>query len=104
MLALIVVAVLVACVVALLTVSEKAEASFPGKYGKMAYARASDGAVRYSMLEPGGGAKTEVAGGHKPSFSLDGGASAREASSGSSKASSPEAGRGPPTGPARSSR
>jgi hypothetical protein len=95
MLAMIVAAVLVACVVALLTISEKAEASFPGKYGKMAYARASDGAIRYSLLEPGGGAKTEVAGGHKPSFSPDGGASAREASSGASQGFKPGGGAGP---------
>jgi hypothetical protein len=95
MLALIVVAVLVACVVALLTVSEKAEAFFPGKYGKMAYARASDGAIRYSLLEPGGGAKTEVVGGHKPSFSPDGGASARGASSGTERGFKPGGGAGP---------
>ena len=94
--ALLVAAVLVACaVVALLTVSEKAEASFPGKYGKMAYARASDGLIHYSMLEPGGGAKTEVAGGHKPSSSPGGGASAREASSGTSQGFKPGGGAGP---------
>jgi hypothetical protein len=61
----------------------------------MAYARASDGLIHYSMLEPGGGAKTEVAGGHKPSSSPGGGASAREASSGTSQGFKPGGGAGP---------
>ena len=103
MLALIVAAVLVACVVALLTVSEKAEAAFPGKNGTMSYTRTSNGAI-YSPLEPGGGANTEVAGGYRPSFSPDGngvaravfgGASAREAPYGTSRGFKPGGGAGP---------
>ena len=102
--ALIVAGVLVACALALLAISEKAEATFPGKNGTMAYTRTSDGVIHYSLLEPGGGAKTEVAGGHRPSFSPDGngvartvfgGASAREASSGTSQGFKPGGGAGP---------
>jgi hypothetical protein len=98
-----VVAVLVACAVALLAVEEKAEATFPGKNGGMAHASTSDGAI-YSLLEPCGGAKSEVAGGHQPSFSSDGngvvrtvfgGASAREAPSGTSQGFRPSGGAGP---------
>jgi hypothetical protein len=102
--ALIVAAVLVACVLALLTVSEKAEAAFPGKNGTMAYTSTSDGGIHYSPLEPGGGAKTEVAGGRQPSFSpygdglartVFGGASAREVASGTSRGFKPGGGAGP---------
>ena len=100
--ALIASAVLVACAVALLAVSQKAEAAFPGKNGRMAYTSTSNGVI-YS-LEPGGGTKTEVAEGYQPSFSPDGnriahtvfgGASAREASSGTSEGFKPSGGAGP---------
>jgi hypothetical protein len=99
------VAVSVACsAVALLALSEeKAEATFPGKNGRMAYTSTSNGVI-YSLLKPGGGAKTEVAGSHQPSFSPDGngvahtvfgGASAREALSGTSQGFRPGGGAGP---------
>src|SRR5918993_932466 len=100
--ALIASAVLVACAVALLAVSQKAEAAFPGKNGTMAYTSTSNGVI-YS-LEPGGGTKTEVAEGYQPSFSPDGnrvahavfgGASAREASSRPSEGFKPSGGAGP---------
>jgi len=107
-------ALAVACAAVLSAISGKAEAAFPGKNGTMAYTSTSDGVIHYSLLEPGGGAKTEVDGGHRPAFSPDGngvartvfgGASAREASSGTSpEASSPAVERDPPTEPARSSR
>jgi hypothetical protein len=100
--ALIVAAVLVACAVASLAVEEKAEAAFPGKNGTMAYASTSNGVI-YSLLKPGGGAKTEVAGDYQPSSSPDGngvahavfgGASAREAPSGTSQGFKPSGGAG----------
>ena len=69
--ALILAAVSVACAAALVAVSERADAAFPGKKGTMAYTDTSNGAI-YSLLEPGGGASTEVAGAHQPSFSPDG--------------------------------
>ena len=109
--ALIVVAVLMACAAALLALSEKAEATFPGEDGRIAYTGTSNGVI-YSLLEPGRGAKTRVAGDYQPSFSPDsngiahtvlGGASAREAPSGTRGAFGPVAERDPPTEPARSS-
>jgi len=96
-------AALVACAVVLLAVSEGAEAAFPGKNDRIAYTSAGDGVIHYSLLEPGGGAKTEVAGGHRPSLSLygdgivrtvPGGASAREAASGTSQGFKPGGGAG----------
>ena len=50
--ALIVVAVLMACVAALLAVSEKAEATFAGKNGKIAY---ENNRVIYTVKPDGGG-------------------------------------------------
>ena len=50
-----------ACAAAFSGVSQKAEATFPGKNGTMAYTGTSNGAI-YSLLEPEGGAKTKVAG------------------------------------------
>jgi len=94
----------VACAAVLSAMSGKAEAAFPGKNGTMAYTSTSDGVIHYSLLEPGGGAKTEVAGGHRPAFSPDGnvvahtvfgGASAREASSGTPQGFKPGGGAGP---------
>jgi hypothetical protein len=49
--ALIVAAVLVACAVALLAVEQKAEATFPGKNGGMAYN--GDGQGRHAQAGPG---------------------------------------------------
>jgi hypothetical protein len=100
--ALLMAAVLVACAVVLLAVSEEAKATFPGKSSRMAYTSTSDGVV-YS-LKPGGEAKAKVAGGHQPSFSpygggiartVVGGASAREAASGTSRGFKPGGGAGP---------
>ena len=97
-------AALVACAVVLLAASAGAEAAFPGKNDRIAYTSAGDGVIHYSLLEPGGGAKTEVAGGHRPSLSLygdgiartvPGGASAREAASGTSQGFKPGGGAGP---------
>lgn len=50
-------AVLMACVAAVLAVSEKAEATFPGKNGRIAYARggAPDSIEIYTMKAGGGG-------------------------------------------------
>jgi hypothetical protein len=102
MLALIVAAVLVACVVALLTVEQKAEAAFPGKNGRVAYTTTSDGVI-YSP-NPGGEARAKVAGDHQPYFSPDGsrvaravfgGASARGAHSGTERGFKPGGGAGP---------
>jgi TolB protein len=72
--ALIVAAVLLACVVALLAVSQKkAEAAFPGKNGRIAY-QGSDQDSNYVIftIDPDGGGKTEVTEGSDPSFSADG--------------------------------
>jgi hypothetical protein len=100
--ALLVAAVLMACAAAFLAVSEKAGAAFPGKNSRMAYTSTSNDVI-YS-LEPGGGTKTKIAGGHQPSFSPDGngiarkvlgGAFAREAPSGTSEGFKPGGGAGP---------
>jgi TolB protein len=72
--ALIVAAVFMACVVALLAVSQKkAEAAFPGKNGRIAY-QGSDQDSNYVIftIDPDGGGKTEVTEGSDPSFSADG--------------------------------
>ena len=56
----IVAAVMVACAVALLAVSQKAEATFPGKNGRIAYSAFDlDGGVDETIytIKPGGGAK-----------------------------------------------
>ena len=99
----VVAAVLVACALALLAISEEAKAAFTGKNGTMAYTGTSDGVIHYS-LEPGGGAKAEVTRGYQPSSSPDGngvahtvlgGASAREAPSGTSEGFKPGGGAGP---------
>jgi hypothetical protein len=100
--ALLVAAVLMACAAAFLAVSEKAGAAFPGKNSRMAYTSTSNDVI-YS-LEPGGGTKTKIAGGHQPSFSPDGngisrkvlgGAFAREAPSRTSEGFKPGGGAGP---------
>jgi TolB protein len=51
-------AVTVACVVALSTVSEKAEATFPGKNGKIAYQE--EFSLGIYTINPNGSAKTKV--------------------------------------------
>ena len=66
--ALLVAAVLVACAVVLLAVSEGAEAAFPGKNGRIAY-ESND--VIYT-ISPGGTGNTKVTGGDLPSYSPDG--------------------------------
>jgi hypothetical protein len=71
----IVAAVLVACAVALFAVSQKAEATFPGKNGKIAYSAFDfDGGVDETIytIKPGRGAKTKLTRGYQPSFSPDG--------------------------------
>jgi Tol biopolymer transport system component len=73
--ALIVAVVLMACAAAVLAVSEKAEAPFAGKNGRIAYASlAESGPVFESIytINPGGGGKTKVTAGLYPSFSPDG--------------------------------
>jgi predicted lipoprotein with Yx(FWY)xxD motif len=60
-------AVLAACAAAVLAVSQKAEAAFPGKDGKIAY---RDGGVLYT-INPDGGGKTEVANHLAGGYSLD---------------------------------
>jgi hypothetical protein len=65
-------AVLGACLVTLLAVSEEVQAAFPGKNGRIAY-QASDGVI-YTLnpINPDGGGKTEVTRGEQPSYSPDG--------------------------------
>jgi TolB protein len=65
-------AVLGACLVALLAVSEEAQAAFPDKNGRIAY-QGSDGVI-YTIdpINPDGGGKTEVTRGEQPSYSPDG--------------------------------
>jgi Tol biopolymer transport system component len=65
----IVAAVLMACAAALLVaMPEKAEATFPGKNGKIAYV---NNGVIYT-INPGGGGKTKVTEGRDPSWSPNG--------------------------------
>jgi dipeptidyl aminopeptidase/acylaminoacyl peptidase len=63
------VAAAVACLGALLAVSQKAEAAFPGKNGRIAY-QGSDHVIY--TINPDGGGKTKVTEGSDPSFSADG--------------------------------
>ena len=103
----IVAAVLVACAVALLAVSQKAEATFPGKNGRIAYSDFDlDGGVDETIytIKPGGGAKTKLTRGYQPSFSPDGKRfaytvlgrnSARDALSENSEGFQPSSGTGP---------
>ncbi len=55
-------AVLVACAVALLAVSREADATFPGKNGRIAYASEESGPYFGSIytINPGGGGKFNV--------------------------------------------
>jgi hypothetical protein len=98
-------AVAVACAVALLVVSEKAGATFPGKNGRIAYSvfdERTDDAIY--TIGPDGGAKTKLTRGYQPSFSPDGnrlaytvlgGNPARQAFSESSQGFKPSGGKGP---------
>src|ERR671910_2643742 len=99
------VAAVVACAVALLAVSGEAEATFPGKNGRIAYSvfgeRADDAIY---TIGPDGGAKTKLTRGYQPSYSPDGkrmaytvfgGNSAREALSENSQGFKPGGGKGP---------
>jgi hypothetical protein len=91
--------------VALLALSEKAEATLPGKNGRVAYSafgERTDDAIY--TIDPGGGAKTKLTRGYQPSFSPDGkrfantvsgGNSARDALSDTHQGFQPSAGKGP---------
>jgi WD40-like Beta Propeller Repeat len=73
--ALIVAVVLVACAVVVLGASEKAEATFPGKNGRIAYSsfdfdRGPDDTIY--TINPGRGAKTQLTRGYQPSYSPNG--------------------------------
>ena len=73
---LLVAAVLVACAGTSLAVSEKAEATFPGKNGKIAYVRNDGNDEEIYTINPGGGGKTQLTrdntGSYVPSYSPDG--------------------------------
>src|SRR5829696_8679676 len=71
--ALIAAAGLMACAAALLAFSEKAEATFPGKNGKIAFS-AFGGGLNEAIytINPSGGGKTKVTAGYNPSYSPDG--------------------------------
>jgi len=70
--ALIVARVLLACAAALLALLEKAEATFPGKNGKISYVFYGGGGGIYTT-NPGGGGNTKVAnGGEGPAYSPNG--------------------------------
>jgi TolB protein len=74
--ALIVAAVLVACAGALLAVSEKAEATFPGKNGKIAYVSNDGSDYEIYTINPGGGGKIQLThdntGNYVPAYSPNG--------------------------------
>ena len=103
--ALIVAAVLMACAVVVLVISQKAAAAFPGKNGRIAYSafgERTDDAIY--TIDPGGGAKTKLTRGYQPSFSPDGnriaytvfgGNSARDALFETSQGFKPSGGKGP---------
>ena len=95
-------AVLMACAAALLALSEKAEATFPVKTGRIAYSAFGE-RTDYTN-DPGGGAKTKLTRGYQPSYSPDGkrlaytalgGTSARKTLSESSQGFKPSGGVGP---------
>ena len=65
--------VAVACAAALLAISQKADAAFPGKNGRIAYSAfcdRTDDAIY--TIDPGGGGKTKVTRGYQPSYSPNG--------------------------------
>jgi hypothetical protein len=98
---------LVACVMALLAISQKAEATFPNKNGRIAYSAFDfDGGVDETIhtIKAGRGAKTKVTKGYQPSFSPGGNRiaytmfdrnSAREVLSETSQGFQPRSGVGP---------
>jgi hypothetical protein len=66
-------ALLVASGVGLLNAAKPAEATFPGKNGRIAYSvfgERTDDAIY--TINPGGGGKTKVTRGYQPSYSPDG--------------------------------
>src|SRR5215212_467671 len=69
--ALIVAAVLMSCAAAVLAVSRQAEATFPGKNGKIAYVafRYTNGTAEIYTINPGGGGKTQITHNNKAEFS-----------------------------------
>jgi hypothetical protein len=111
--ALIVAAMLMACAAVVLVASEKAEATFPGKTGKIAYSvfdERTDDAIY--TIGPDGGGKTKLTEGYQPSYSptAKGSPTRRwvepplaRLSLRAPKALSPVAEWDPPTTPARSS-
>ena len=111
----IVAALMVASAVALLAVSQKAEATFPDKNGRIAYSAFDlDGGVdeKFYTIKPGGGAKTKLRGAtNLPSRPTAKGSPTRcwvetplaMRSLRTPKAFSPVPERDPPTTPARSS-
>ena len=74
--ALIVAAVLMACAVVVLALSEKAEATFPGKNGRIAYSSFDGRDAEIYTIKAGGGGKTNVTNNNTndltPSYSPDG--------------------------------
>jgi Tol biopolymer transport system component len=76
--ALVAAAVLVACAAAVLAVSREAEATFPGKNGKIAYMafRLTKGTAEIYTINPGRGGKTQLTHnnthGYAPSYSPNG--------------------------------
>src|SRR5215210_1843140 len=100
-------AVLMACAAALLAISQKADAAFPGKNGRIAYsAFPLDGGPddRIYTIKAGGDGKTKLTRGLHPSYSPNGkriaytvfgGNSAREARSETSQGFQPSSGKGP---------
>ncbi len=102
--ALIVAAVLVACAVVVLVASKKAEATFPGKNGRIAYSvfdERTDDAIY--TIGPDGGAKTKLTRGYQRSssdgkrmaYTVFGGNPARDALSETSQGFQPSGGKGP---------
>src|SRR5215208_3771377 len=84
---LIVAAVLMGCAPAVLAVSGKAEAAFPGKNGKIAYVRNDGNDYEIYAIDGGGGDKTQLTnddtGSYAPSYSPGGKKIAYSGSSGS---------------------
>ena len=70
--ALIVAGVLLACAAAVLAVSMEAEATFPGRNGKIAYVafRVTNGTAEIYTINPGGEGKTQLTHNNNDEFSL----------------------------------
>jgi Tol biopolymer transport system component len=69
--ALLVAAMLVACAGALLAVSQKAEATFPGKNGKIAYVRNDGNYSEIYTIKSGGGDRTQLTHNNNDEFDPD---------------------------------